>query len=324
MRTLALIFAILIALSSPAETLRDLLKNNGIPENSFSNIELDDNVNGTTGSKDPYVLIAYIRLNGELLTGSPHLVRYDRKSGAILRSEVKPEDEVECCGSPEGIRFIGDFAVLSFHINPSAEAMLVLGKDLKLVTTLYGFDIHEVAKEKVVFIENMIHFAPVHPERLQLADLHTGKRAELYPPAGDLLRARFARDHAGHMPSQATCEKLDDPCKPELYDEDIDFIDTDGNGSFAFTVHRNAVHAMAGEQEPESVVSDTTLYRYAWNGNGWLYCEEELSSDEERTLGGVKRQDDISKVKSDCKPALSVSPDISTSDYSPFENHRRK
>ena len=152
MRTLALIAALVPALTTPAETLREFLKSNRIPETSFSKAELDEGVNGSVASRNEIVLAAYVRLKGELLTGNPHMVRYDGKSGAILRSDIKPEDEDTCCGSPEQIEIAGDFAILSFHINPSAETMVGVGKDLKQVATLYGFNVHEVAPGKIVII----------------------------------------------------------------------------------------------------------------------------------------------------------------------------
>lgn len=317
MRMLVLIAALLIALSSPAETLREVFKSNGIPEVSFSKVELDENVNGAAANNEAYVLVVYVRVNGNLLSGYPQLVRYDRHSGAIRRLEIKPEDEDECCGAPGDVEFIGDFAILSFHINPSAAAMLVLGRELNLVTTLYGFGVHEVAPDQVVFIENMIHFASAHPERLQFADLRSGKKTELYPPKGDVLRAEFAREHAKYMPPQATCEKFNDPCEPELYDEDIDFVGVDGQVTFAFAVHRDASHATEEGQPPDSVGSEVALYRYTRSSNGWLYCEEKLSEDEARALGGPPPHNNFT-AKERCTPALPVVPDMSNSDYSPF------
>lgn len=321
MRSLALIAALLITLSCRAETLREFLKTSGIPDNNFSKAELDKEVNGAVGNNQQIVLAAYVRVEGDQLTGNPRLVRYDRDSGAILRSEVKPEDEDMCCGSPEDINLIGDFAILSFHSNPSAETMLVLGKDLKLVTTLYGFNVREVAPGQVVFIENMVHFAPVHPERVQFADLRTAKTKELYPPQGDALRAAFAREHARHMPPHATCEKSDDPCRPDLYDEDIDFVDTDGHGAFSFTVHRDALHATAEGQPPDAVASEAALYRYAANGNAWLYCEEKLSDTEAKSLAPSGHSGDAA-TKARCTPTLPVTPDMSTANFSPFDGHR--
>ena len=323
MRKLVWIATLLFALSSRAETLREFLKDNAIPANSFSKAELDEEINGASGAQNQSVIAVYVRIKDDAVTGDPRVVRFDKNSGAVQRAEIKPDNEDLCCGSPLQVDLIGDYAFLYFHINPSAGAVMVIGKDLKLVTTLYGIDVREVSPGQVVFIENMIHFAPVHPERLKFADLASGKTMELYPPKGDALRAAFAREHAQHMPPKATCEKMDDPCKAEEYDESIDFVDRDGHGSFAFTVQRDALHATAGEQPPESVVSESALYRYSWDGKAWLYCEEKLTEDEAKALSALAvQQAGASASKGRCTPSLAVAPDMTGADYSPFESRK--
>ena len=200
--------------------------------------------------------------------------------------------------------------LVSFHITPSAETILVITNNLKLAATLYGFDVREVFPGKVVFIEDMIHFAPVSPERLELADLHTGARTELYPPRGDTLRAAFAREHAIHMPPSAICTRMNDPCKADLYDEDIQFVENHGRGDFTFTVDRVAAHATEEGKPPQIVASEVALYRYAWNGESWLYCEEKQPATTTQ-----------SSTQEHCTPNLPVTPDLSTADFSPFDKH---
>ena len=322
MRLLAIIATLLIALASPAQTLRDVLKTNGIPESTFNASELDGNVNAAAAIKDNRVLVVYMRVDkSNMFTGDPLLIQFNRNSRAIVRTEIKPEDTDRCCGSPDNVQVIGEYLVLSFHVNPSAATMLVLSKDLKLVTTLYGFDLREAAPGQLVFIENMIHFAPVHPERLQLANLRTGRRVELYPPQGDALRAEFAREHARHMPQYETCMQMNDSCTPELYDEDIEFTDNDRGGNFEFIVRRDASHRTDNGQPPETVASAAALYRYAWDGqNNWMYCEERLSEDE--ATGNAQRQRKRAAGTRECIPNLPVRPDTSNADFSPFDQHR--
>jgi len=311
MRLLGFIAAILIALTSPAQTLRDVLKANGIAEATFNASELNGHVNAAAAVKDARVVIVYLPIGKDnLLSGDPLLIQFNRTSGAIVRTEVKPEDANLCCGSPNSVEFIGQYVFLSFHFNPSAATMLVLDKDLKLVTTLYGFDVREIAPGQLVFIENMMHFAPVHPERLQVVDLNSGKRIELYPPQGDAMRAAFAEEHGKRMPPQNICTEMNDPCRPELYDESIQFIDNDQGANLAFRVHRDAAHATAKEQPPESVLSAAALYRYALKEGTWMYCEQALP------YKTPTHQDDAG-----CTPDLPVTPDMSNADFSPFDRH---
>ncbi len=98
-------------------------------------------------------------------------------------------------GSFESIYLIGEFTLVSTSVSPSAECMFVFNKELRPLQTLFGFGPVEVEPHQIVFIEYMIHFAPVHPERLQLADLLTGKTAELYPHQRRCSSYRLITEH---------------------------------------------------------------------------------------------------------------------------------
>ena len=317
MRPHALIAVLLLVLPASAETLRELLDANSIPQTSFTAAELDQEINGNAARKDPYTVIAYMRLKGEVLTGYPSLVRYDSSTGAVLHAEIKPDDPKTCCGSPGDITIVGDFVTVSFDISPSAVATLVIGKDLKLVTTIYGFGIEPIAPAQVVFIENMVHFAAVHPERLAFLDLATGRKAELYPPKGDLLRTAFAHEHAKGIPSAATCAAMNDPCRPELYDETIVVLGGDGAGAFALAVSRAAVHAAKEGQPGQTVAAEDALYVYAPSGDKWNYCEQKLTPAEAQSLA-QSRIESNPDIRQRCTPNFPVEPDRSNADFSPL------
>lgn len=326
-----LIAALLLPLAGTSETLRQVLQTSKIPAASFSSAELDTDVSGLEAHNDSYVYVAYLPIKDGTLTGYPHLVRLNRASGAVLRREPKADQKDDQIGSPESATFIDDFLVLSFNINPSAGSMIVVGKDFKPLPTFYGIGLDQIAPAQAVFVENTVHFAPAHPERLALADLRTGKNTELYPPEGDLLRAAFAHEHARHIPSQDTCAATNDPCQPELYDEDVTFLGADEQGSFAIAVQRDAAHAAAENETRESVASAAAVYLYAPAGSAsgskasgpaapaptrWLYCEQPLAADEAQALSGNRGQS-WDAVKDRCIPTLPVVPDMSTADSNP-------
>ena len=113
MRLLAIIAALLTAFASPAETLREVLKTNGIPETTFNASELDGSVNAAAAIEDNRVLVVYMRVDkSNMFTGDPLLIQFNRKSGAITRTEIKPEDTDRCCGSPDDVQVIGEYLVL--------------------------------------------------------------------------------------------------------------------------------------------------------------------------------------------------------------------
>jgi len=322
MRLLGLIVALLIAMTSPAETLRQVLKTNGIPDSTFSKADLDGNVNTAAVANADRVFVAYLRADdNNLLTGNPQVIQFERRSGIILRSEVKPEDADRCCGSPEGVEFIGDLVILSFHINPSAETMLVLGKDLKLVTTLYGFDEHQVGPAQIVFIENMIHFAPQHPERLRLADLHSGRTEELYPIKGDALRAQFVKTHKQHMPSEQDCQQNNDPCDPSIFDETIEFLSTDRVGEFRIRVTREATHQQVNKNDIVEIPFEQADYSFQRTKNRWYYCSHELTIG--RLVKGIEHTVPRTAIES-CSPNLPVLADTDADQPSPFATLEKK
>jgi len=294
-------------------TLREELQDAGIPLNSFSEGDLNQKVDSLSAVDDGIVYFVYILRNGGELTGKPHLVRYDTSKGALLRAEVKPADDDRCCGSPEGIDFVDDFLLLTFHINPSAASVVVLNGNLEAVKTLYGFGIDRIAPDQVVFTGSMVHFAPTHAERLNFVDLRIGKVSELYPSGNDPFRTKFIDEHRKRMPSQDVCrvgiEQGTDPCAPNMFDESVSFLGSDGNGGFAIAVDRDASHAPAKNQRPVSVLSEAALYLYVHGTKGWVYCQQKISDSESKSLNTSDDENLYPKVKDRCTPNLPVVPD---------------
>jgi hypothetical protein len=324
MRIFCLMTAFLwLALSSTGQTLGDLLHSAGVPAAGLAKAEIEESINGTNAVSGQYVYVVYVLVKGDLISGYPHLLRYDTKTGAILRSNLQLGEKDECCGSPLGIEFVSGYLILSFHDNPSASTVVVLDKKLAFVELLYGFGVHEIAPNQIVLTENMIHFAPVQPERLQFVDLRTGAAAELYPPKDDLLRKRFAQEHRLHMPTEETCREMNDPCDPEMYDEDISVLGADGRESFALIAYRDALHAIHKEETPVRVASDSALYLYLRGRGGWLYCEEPISQDEARDLI-ADDANGYARVKARCTPNQPVVPDLTTSEFNPFPAPSRR
>jgi hypothetical protein len=314
---------LIIAPLCPAETLRHLLTSHGIPLTSFQESELSENVEGQAASNAQIIVLAYEFLKDKLLVVSLHMVSYNRASGAVIRRDLQVS-ETDICGQQlDGISFLEEFIQLSTSITPSAECLLLLDKNLQLRHTLYGFGAVLIAPGQIVMTENMIHFAPVHPERLQLVDLHSGATKELYPPKNDQAREQLANEHAKRMPSKEICMRMNDPCDPHLFDEDITILGTDGKGRFAFEVIQSASHATKEEEPPTTVASQTILYVYNKTGKNWHYCEKEISDSEIEFLKNSAKLN-LDTVFSRCSPNLLVVPDLSTAILNPFFSRRAK
>ncbi|HWZ52109.1 MAG TPA: hypothetical protein VNW54_11670 [Granulicella sp.] len=101
----------------------------------FSQSELAEAVQGGGQEHGQNLVLAYSKVKE--MDDSPHLLKYNKASGAAIRSDAKWGKS--CLGAIEDIQFIGEFALVSMHINPSAEILWIVDKDLKPRMTLYGF-----------------------------------------------------------------------------------------------------------------------------------------------------------------------------------------
>jgi hypothetical protein len=320
-RSLLLLWIVIVVPLLPAKTLNQLLLEEQIPSDYFSAEELAQTVGGTIFLGGPDELeLAYDVLAGESAYVSSHVVKYDKKRGVLLKSKLQTDKTEVCFGPFTGMLHVGEFTLVSTHISPSAGCLLVLDDQMAQKATLYGFSPRPVAPNRVVLIEDMIHFSPVHPERLQLADLKLGTTFELYPSKGDAMRARLASENATHMPTRAICMKMNDPCDPHLFDEEILAIATGPEDRFALIVKQSASHVTVPEESPVTVASQSVLYIYAPSDYGWIYCQAEVSNQEAtmRTQASRLRSWQFNDTAGRCTPNLPVLPDMSTSVVNPF------
>ena len=287
MGTMWMMFAFIFAAQSfHAPTLQEELQRVGIHSAGFDGAELAEPVNAASARHGESVYLDYMQVDKSgVLTGFPRVVRYDPASGMILRRELKVHDQEICCGSPDGISFTRSYALFAFHGSPSASAVIVADSELKPVLVLYGFGLQEVAPDAVIFTESMVHFAPTHAERILLADLRSGHGRELYPSAGDPLRAAFSGEHEKKMPSRDVCMATNDPCAAGMYDEDVEWTRGDRADRYVLKVNRSAVHALSKGQPPQTVLSERALYVYELRQGRWFYCGVVISeSADQETL----------------------------------------
>jgi hypothetical protein len=130
---------------------------------------------------------------------------------------------------------------LSFHMNPSAERLLVLSLDMKLRQELHGWELATLPDERSIYRHGQIHFAPTHRLETSIFDPATLKQKQIYPPKPyQPVRRNFIdrvaraykergeawfRDHNHHM-------------DPELFDSAlVDAVSVGASGrSLSFTV----------------------------------------------------------------------------------------
>ena len=86
----------------------------------------------------------------------------------------------------------GRYVRVSFHLNPSAERLLVLSADMKLLRELYGWELAMLPDERIVFHHSQVHVAPTHTLQISVFDPATLTEQPIYPPEPNQpVRAQF-------------------------------------------------------------------------------------------------------------------------------------
>jgi hypothetical protein len=243
------------------------------------------------------------------------------KTGTLLRGELQAGEKEQCCGSPLSIDFTRNFVLISFHDTPSASTVLVADQRVHLIEIFYGFDLGEVAPDVVAYTENMVHFAPVHSERLRVVDLRSSKSELLYPPKDDPMRAAFAKVNEEQLPPPETCQRENHPCDPYLYDETVQLLSTSKQGQFTVRVTRSVWRPIGNNDAQIVSPYAVTFYVYQRKGDGWLYCQQQTPPSNFSPIAPGRTAEPNSPR---CGPAIPVIPDPAASTLDPFPAVVRK
>ena len=323
-------FLIISTLPIQAKTVRDLLAEEHVPLGSFDSTELSKTVGGFIllgGPEDLRIAFEVVERKDD--PALVYVLRFSTKTGRIVKSKIQRDKTEICSGTWLGMAEADDYTLLMTHISPSAGCILALDEHLKLSWTLYGFGPTVIARNLVVVRENVTHFAPVHAERLQAYDLSRGTSTELYPPMDDALRAKLTRLNAEHMPAKMTCERMNDPCRPDLFDELVLGLTTGSGTRFAFITQQSVSHATESEQTPVTVAAQSVLYLYAPSERGWMYCQVQISDTEaaQLTKASMSRSWRFGDTEGRCTPSLPVMSDTSDAPFQagdhPSSNERQ-
>ena len=285
-RVVMLVAGLLAVVNLRAETLRQVLQQNGVPTSAFKPAELDAQVSsGAADSSGDRVILAYPALGEQERIGAPlEVLMYQRATRKLMRRTVTPaETSDECFGSVLRIFGLAGYILVETHINPSASCTIVLDSELRVKHTLFGWSVAQLGQDAILLEEDEIHFASVHPLRLAVFDPAAGLAQEVYPPDGDPLRERFSSDLNQHLPTAAWCREHNHPCDPSSFDEDLGeaaYADSEGR-KFAFVASYDA--GGFGDAAERAVGIRSVLYVYRRSGEGWTYCQDPLSNLEVET-----------------------------------------
>lgn len=314
------------SLALPAQTLREQLAAQEISDRSFSAADLDEMVVSADASDAHATFVAYLKLRYLTNAGDPTVVRMNRQTGAVVRAEIPVARKLaevlaadaktvagqkdktpkeKCCSALSALRFIGEYVVLTAQLSSGSTAQIVLSRNLKLIEILHGQELIEVAPGVVVSDREASQRPVFHADRLDVSNLQSGAKQQLYPVAGDRLREIFTGQVERAMPEKVNCLP-GDPCDFELYDDTLTFLGSNHAGLFAFFSNRSADHtASSGE-----ITAQTALYLYSLGAQGWRYCQQELNDDEAEAADASPSRD-FKALSARCTPNLPVEP-IST------------
>ena len=168
-------------------TLREELRKHGISADALP--DADRRITSYAVKADPeWFGIAYYWFTGtDVLPDELRIRILDR--GSRRWSDTIVPASARNGGSAFGIDRRAGYVYLHLHINPSAADLLVLTSDLRVRRQLSGWPMLFFPDGRVIYQNNMVHFAPAHPGSVSLYDPRSDRDVRLYPATVEPLRS---------------------------------------------------------------------------------------------------------------------------------------
>lgn len=230
------------------KTLRQILAAEHLPLDAGRLANLDKTISSGAELNDAsQFAIAYFLLDSTGRLNPPIFIDlYDRRtgewrSGAIGAAVAKWEGmDVDCLGSVLGVQALADTFALETHINPSAGCELILSRDLKLKTSLYGWLLGHFEDGTIVYHRSEIHFATVHPAEIAVYNPAAKTDFTIFPhkPFQEVRLQVTEEPREFFKTHQDYCQKADDPCDAETFDSSLagKVVSDDRQHALAFVI----------------------------------------------------------------------------------------
>lgn len=216
--------------TSSAATLREVIATSDAPPDLRPLANLDRDITSYSVLDNPqwFAVAYYLQGSSEALEGPLFVDRYQRSTrqwrfAAFSRDQTSTRAS-DCLGSASGLDAAADSFLLTTHITPSAECVLVLSTDLAVRTTLYGWPLATLADGSIVYHRSQIHFAPVHAAEIAVFNRKTGRSYTIYPskPYQAVRQAEIATLTAFFDQHLDWCNQHNQPCDPESFENALD------------------------------------------------------------------------------------------------------
>lgn len=289
-------------------TLRETLRAKNLPidAGTLKNLEKDIAGGAEFDDSNQFVTAYYLAGESDAVDSPLYVDRFDRGSGKWQEGKLESADSKEadrvdgpCLGSVMEIQEFGDYLLLDTHINPSAGCMLVLGRNLRLRASLYGWFLAGLPPSRVLYRRSEIHFAAVHPLEIAVYDLANGKDSTIFPQTADSpIRADLTkRLNAFFAAHQDWCREHNHPCDSKQVDSELqgDIAVNPQQDALAFVVSYETQVFQPGElQAPSGPNAVLYVYRHVSDEAHREFREIKLSGsssgeDADYSAAGLKK-----------------------------------
>ena len=280
------------------KTLRQVLSNLKVPieQNKLSGLE-EPLAGEVALSNSSQVAVAYTLASQQNEPTPPIYVdRYDRAqnewSSTALGDGKKDHADMDftCTGSLESIQADGARLFVETTLNPDAGCTLIFSVDLKLEATLFGWTLGKLNDDELIYERNEVHFAAVHPAKIDLYDFRTKQDIPLFPrkPYQAIWNTRVEQMKEFYRPRQSWCKANNDPCDPEQFDSALvgDVAANDKEKAVAFVISFEQIQVFDGEQKPSGPKQVVYVYRNA-DDESKLEYREMLMSEVQARFGNI-------------------------------------
>jgi len=286
-------------------TLRQAIAQAGVSVEGADLPNLDKAITSGAELNDEaeFVITYFVAEDSGNLDAPLFVHRYDKRqqtwtSVKLPEAPAQAQDmNVPCMGSVLAIHRFQGFYLLDTHLNPSAGCVLILTKELKWKTSLYGWFLGGLGKDHVIYHRSEIHFAAAHPMELGMYDLASDRDFALFPPKPDPpIRKDLAKRIGEFFAAHADwCNINNHPCDATWFDSSLsgEVAVSAEQDALAFVVSYETEVDHKGGNLPEGPKAVLYVYRHVSDGSRRQIRESLLQEAEQKV--GVSRLQDFLK-----------------------------
>jgi hypothetical protein len=255
-----------------------------VPIQNFAGSELAQPITSYAVSDgDPYLLAYYGDDGSGLLKPPLHVIRYNRTTGSVGRTEIRDIDRLsnsserfDCLGSALRITEVYRRTYIETHLTPSAGCVVVLSPGLSFKTALPGLVLGFLGANCAILGRNEVHFMSVHPLHIDAFDLIQNRSVEVFPPQGDLFREQYSRLIQPRI-SEKWCRENNAECDPSNFDTELNGKLSANEAARAFGFEARFDADGFGEDAAKQVPPRNVAYIFRERAGRWQYREYEPS-----------------------------------------------